>query len=92
MIGIYTITNKINNFSYIGQSTQIEERFKEHKSQYNWNKETNKQLYQAIQEFGLENFTFEVLEECKINQLNEREQYYIKYYNTYPDQYNMTPG
>ena len=92
MIGIYKITNKINNFSYIGQSTQIEERFKEHKSQYNWNKETNKRLYQDIQKFGLENFTFEILEECKMNQLNEREQYYIKYYNTYPDQYNMTPG
>ena len=36
-------------------------------------RETNKRLYQAIQKFGIENFTFEILEECKINELNERE-------------------
>ena len=36
MIGIYKITNNINNNCYIGQSIHIEERWKEHKSKYNW--------------------------------------------------------
>lgn len=92
MIGIYKITNKINNLSYIGQSTQIEQRFREHKKSYNWYREKNKKLYKDILEYGINNFSFEILEECSIEELNDREQYYIKYYNTYPDQYNMTPG
>lgn len=92
MIGIYKITNKINNLSYIGQSTQIEQRFREHKKSYNWYREKNKKLYKDILEYGINNFSFEILEECSIEKLNNKEQYYIKYYNTYPDQYNMTPG
>ena len=92
MIGIYKITNKINNLSYIGQSTQIEQRFREHKKSYNWYREKNKKLYKDILEYGINNFSFEILEECYIEELNNKEQYYIKYYNTYPDQYNMTPG
>lgn len=92
MIGIYKITNKINQDAYIGQSTQIEERFKEHKKSYNWEREENKKLYQAFKDFGLNNFSFEVLEECSIEELNNKEQYYINLYKTYPNQYNMTPG
>lgn len=92
MIGIYKITNLINNDAYIGQSIDIENRFKEHKNLYNWNRESNKNLYKAFIEFGLENFIFEVIEECSEEQLTEREQYWIAYYNTYPNQYNMTPG
>lgn len=92
MIGIYKITNKINNLSYIGQSTQIEQRFREHKKSYNWYREKNKKLYKDILEYGINNFSFEILEECFVEELNDREQYYIKYYNTYPNQYNMTPG
>ena len=92
MIGIYKITNKITGDAYIGQSTQIEERFKDHKNPYNWTREKNKKLYQAFIEFGLNNFIFETIEECDKTLLNDREQYWIKYYNTYPNQYNMTPG
>ena len=62
MIGIYKITNKINGHSYIGQSIHIEERFREHKSKYNWNREKNKPLYQAFQKYGLDNFSFEIIE------------------------------
>ena len=92
MIGIYKITNKINNLSYIGQSTQIEQRFREHKKSYNWYREKNKKLYKDILEYGIDNFSFEILEECSIEELNDQDQYYIKYYNTYPNQYTMTPG
>lgn len=92
MIGIYKITNKITNDAYIGQSTQIEERFKEHRNPLNWSREKNKKLYKAFLQFGINNFNFEILEECEVYTLNEKEQYWISYYNTYPDQYNMTPG
>ena len=60
MIGIYKITNKINGDAYIGQSTQIEERFIEHKNPTNWARESNKSLYKAFIQFGLQNFDFSV--------------------------------
>lgn len=92
MIGIYKITNNINNNCYIGQSIHIEERWKEHKSKYNWEKENKKPLYLAFQKYGLENFSFEIIEECKPEQLNLKEQYWIDYYNSYNNGYNMTSG
>lgn len=92
MIGIYKITNKINNHAYIGQSTRIEHRWKEHQSSYNWSRESKKPLYLAFQKYGLENFIFEILEECDKEQLNKKEQYWISYYNTYKNGYNQTSG
>lgn len=92
MIGIYKITNNINGHSYIGQSIHIEERFKEHKKPYNWEREKNKPLYIAFQKYGLENFSFDIIEECQPNQLDIKEQYWIEYYNTYQNGYNVTVG
>lgn len=73
MIGIYKITNNLNNHAYIGQSIHIEHRWQEHKTQYNWERESNKPLYLAFQKYGIENFTFEVLEECESNELSIKE-------------------
>ena len=92
MIGIYKITNKVNGHSYIGQSIHIEERFKEHQNKYNWDREKDKPLYQAFQKYGLNNFNFEIIEECRPEQLNIKEQYWIDFYNTYKDGYNQTSG
>lgn len=92
MIGIYKITNKVNGNSYIGLSTDIERRWKDHKNEYNWKREFNKTLYQAFQKYGLENFTFEVLEECSPIELSEKEKYYINLYDTYKNGYNNTTG
>ena len=92
MIGIYKITNNINNKCYIGQSIHIEHRWEEHKSKYNWERENTKPLYLAFQKYGLENFTFEVIEECEVEQLNIKEQYWINFYNSYEDGYNLTTG
>ena len=75
MIGIYKITNKINNLSYIGQSTQIEQRFREHKKSYNWYREKNKKLYKDILEYGIDNFSFDIIEELPEDKLFEREKY-----------------
>ena len=95
MVGIYCITNLVNNKKYIGQSSEIERRWKEHIKEAN--KGSNKSiLYQAIRKYGLENFKFKILEECNLEELDERERYWIKFYQTYPPNlekgYNMSPG
>lgn len=84
-IGIYKITNMINGKSYIGQSIHIERRWKEHCFK------TNKScISKAIQKYKKENFSFEILEECKIDELNQKEQYYIKKFNSIvPNGYNI---
>lgn len=91
MIGIYKITNKINGHFYIGQSIQIEKRWSNHKiAAFNkLDKGYEYPLYRAIRKYGLENFDFEIIEECSKEQLNERENYWIKYYQP---TYNQTEG
>lgn len=83
--GIYKITNQTNGKIYIGQSINIQERWKSHI--YNCNKEDyygyNYPLYQAFRKYGLENFKFEVIEECSKEQLNEKEYFYIDYFQCY---------
>lgn len=85
MIGIYKITNIVNSKSYIGQSVNIHKRFSAHKSTaFNPNSKGYEfPLYKAIRKYGIENFKFEVLEECSEAELDEREIFYISKYNTY---------
>lgn len=94
MIGIYKITNLINQHSYIGQSVQIEKRWLRHQKDAfdKTSKSYNYPLYQAIRKYGLEYFNFEVLELCDQAQLNQREIYWIEYYDTYINGYNQTLG
>ena len=76
-IGIYKITNLINGMTYVGQSNNIAERWKQHiKRGVGADPPTQNKLYPAMLEFGAENFTFEIIEECSASQLNEREKYY----------------
>jgi len=85
-IGIYLIENLINHKKYVGQSKNIYARWSGHRSD---SKEKNLPLYFAIRKYGLENFKFSILEECKIEQLTDREDYWINYYNSYvPNGYN----
>lgn len=91
MIGIYKITNKINNKSYIGQSINIEHRWKEHLSRID-DKQFDYAIYNAFRKYGIENFNFEIIEQCKENELNDKEIYWIDYYNSYYDGYNMNLG
>lgn len=86
MIGIYKITNKLNGKVYIGQSNDIERRWKEHKRKY---KSEHTLLYKAMQENGLENFEFSIEELCDLEALDTKEQYYIKFYNSDIEGYNM---
>lgn len=91
MVGIYKITNQINNKSYIGQSIDVEARLKEHVRNIKYPQKTNI-LYQAMRKYGVENFLFEILEECPIDNLNDREIFYIKLYDSYYNGYNATLG
>lgn len=92
MIGIYIISNQVNQKQYVGQSIHIEARWKQHiYIALNMPNEQTK-LYNAIRKYGINNFTFELLEECPVELLDEREKYYISYYNTYVNGYNMTNG
>ena len=89
MIGIYKITNKINNKIYIGQSVHIERRWQEHCQE-----SSTSVIAKAIKKYGKENFIFEVLEEYQVedyDKLNEREMYFIHQYNSLvPNGYNVT--
>ena len=89
MVGIYKITNQINNKVYVGQSSCIERRWAEH-LYYSENEQTL--LQRAFKKYGITNFKFEVLEECEPQNLNEREIYWINFYNSFENGYNMTPG
>lgn len=88
-IGIYKITNKINGKMYIGQTIHLQQRWAEHKSKA---KELNptRKLYKAMNQYGIENFSFEVIEYCEKEDLNEREIYWINYYNSIENGYNMS--
>ena len=89
--GIYKITNIKTKECYIGQAMHIKERWAEHaKCGLGIDTPAGNKLYKAIQEFGLWNFSFEVLEICPQNQLNEKEKYYIDLYNSYDYGYNST--
>lgn len=91
--GIYKITNSITQECYIGQSLDISKRFKEHaKCGLGIDTPIGNKLYKAMQEYGLKNFTWEVLEECSAAQLNEREKYFIDFYDSKNYGYNTTRG
>ena len=87
---IYKITNKINNKCYIGQTSDYKRRFQQHKMK-GYGNENNKLLYYAFDKYGIDNFTFEIIED-KTPLYNEREKYWIKYYDSFENGYNMTEG
>ena len=91
MICIYMITNKINNKKYIGQTLNFKKRKKDHICNAKDNK-INTHLYLAMRKYGIENFKFDILEEVKKEELNDKEIYYIKKYDTFNTGYNMTNG
>ena len=97
--GIYKITNNINNKCYIGKSSNIEKRFQYHQMRYNDKKDWDKLLYKAFRKYGLNNFSFEIIEEIEEDydkKSDEREKYWINYYKCYCKDinkgYNETRG
>ena len=89
-IGIYKITNLINQKSYIGQSVDIERRWIHHRNYQDNMKDYP--LYRAFQKYGIENFDFSILITCSPEELNQKELEFIAIYNTYSNGYNQTLG
>lgn len=95
MIGIYKITNKVNGKIYIGQSIDILKRWYDHKykSFYENDVSYNSPIHSAIRKYGVQNFIFEIIEECNENVLDELEIKYIQQYNSLvPNGYNVSTG
>ena len=90
--GIYKLTNLKNQKIYIGQAVDIGTRWKDHIKAGLGIDTPNNMLYTAMMEDGVENFTFEVLEECGRSHLNDREKYYIDFYKAQEWGYNMSRG
>lgn len=97
MIGIYKITNKLTNKSYIGESNDIERRWSEHKEELINNSHKNYKLQEDWNTYGENNFVFEILEEIdKLDspykttmQLIYLEDKYIIKYNALNQGYNI---
>lgn len=90
-IGIYKYQNKINNKVYIGQSSNIENRYKQHL--YDAAKHPGESgVDYAIAKYGIDNFDFQIIEICPIEKLDEREIYWIDFYDSYHNGYNRTVG
>lgn len=85
--GIYKIQNLINNKIYIGQSIDIETRWAKHKCAAD-----NFAIHKALRKYGIENFHFSIVEECSALELDDKEKYWIAFYNSFKQGYNMTEG
>jgi group I intron endonuclease len=81
LVGIYCITNIINNKKYIGQSVDIHKRVMEHKRDLAKNIHPNSLLQNSWNKYGKENFLFEVIEECEKENLTIRELYWVNKLN-----------
>ena len=94
---IYKITNKVNNKIYIGQTVQpVEDRWRQHISDaFKENDNDKYAIHYALKKYGVDNFSFEIIEEIPSLQLNERETYWIKElksHYSFGQGYNMTWG
>ena len=93
-VGIYKIQNIENGKTYVGQSTNIERRWKQHiNSSFNEKDDSDTELHRTIKKYSLNHFKWEVLEECKVEELDEKEKFWIKELNSIsPYGYNYTYG
>lgn len=91
MVGIYCITNNITGLSYVGQSNDIERRIQEHFSPSRY-KASYSLIDKIIKKYGKNNFSWYVLEQCSVDELNEKEIYWIEQKNSFLNGYNCTLG
>lgn len=84
--GIYKITNTTNNKCYIGSAVYIKSRWARHRTDLRKGCHANKHFQSAWNMYGEKSFIFEVIEECSLENIVEREQYYL---NTLKPEYNI---
>lgn len=91
--GIYKITNQKTKECYIGQAVDLASRWKDHaKCGLGIDTPVGNKLYRSMQEFGIQNFSWEVLEECERKDLDEKEKYYINLYMSKEYGFNTLKG
>ena len=91
--GIYKITNKQTGDIYIGQSVNIADRWKQHvKCGLGIDASATNKLYNNMQRYGVWNFTFEILQKCTRDKLNEKERFWIQMYQSNKVGLNVTKG
>ena len=91
VVGIYKITNLVNGKTYVGQSVDIYSRWKSHRHEGKQNH--NAYLHRSIHKYGLGNFSFEIIERCSVDLLDELEKKYIRKLGCIaPNGYNMDLG
>lgn len=79
--GIYRITNSSSQMCYVGQAVDIADRWRQHiKRAIGAEPRTQNKLYPAMYKDGIQNFTFEIIEECDASKLNDREDYWQDFY------------
>ena len=78
MIGIYKISNIINNKVYVGQSIDIQRRFSEHMRELNNNCHYNKHLQASYNKYGREAFSYEILCVCDTTELDNMEVFFLQ--------------
>lgn len=90
---IYKIKNKITNQCYIGVDSYYPKRIKQHQSRLRNNKHRNKHLQASYNKYGIENFSFELLESCSTREIMlNKEIQYIKYFKSLEKGFNHTIG
>lgn len=85
MVGIYKITNRLNNKSFIGKSTDLRKSWEDHR---NLKVRSNILMDKDMALYGIDKFDFSILEECDQESLDEKETYYINFYQTTKNGYN----
>ena len=78
IIGVYKIVNTITGDSYIGSSKDVKRRWVEHKCPSRWKRYSNNPMYLDMQKYGVDKFSFQILEEVEIESLKEVEQQLIE--------------
>ena len=91
-IGIYKIENVVNGKVYVGQSLDIESRWKNHIYHLNKGDSPNSYLQRSWDKYGIDSFSFSIIESCAADELNSREIYWIDKFNSYECGYNLTKG
>ena len=90
--GIYCIQNLVNDTKYIGKAVDIDVRWRNEINELRRNAFHNIHLQRAWNKYGENNFKFEIVEECNIESLSDRERFWISFFDSYHNGYNQTEG